>query len=658
MKKLLLIIAAIFTLNSVSAELFFLESFEKPTGNLCTETFNASTSNSTDWYIYLTGGTTNAQIVEGTLSYTGYPTKEGKKLQFLNTDKRIGRQFSPVKNGKVYYSVILNIDSLFVGEKDGVSTNKWFGAPLMAFSNTALSGTPQFAGLYVRSVKEGDAYIGYQLAVSKNKETGTSTTPALVFSETLKTKTNYLVVVEYEFVEDTKNDIVRLYINPTKETTTTTLTSLQEVMTTGTSPRNVGAGSKDDAAQLNLVYVNRAAASTTGYTPVRVFVDEIKVATTWAELFGEGGDIPVEEPAEINVSTKTLSFASGMPYTGETYTATFTVTGKNLKGDITLTSDNAELTLDKTTIAKADAETEAGVTVTATLTPVKVDRQKANITLTTDGATATITSSWWTTDVKECNTVAELKTQAATASGWDYAYMRFTGEAVVTYKYAKENGETVLYLEDNTAAISITDTYWNDAVKQGDKVTGFGAYAYANAAVGGVLPITPLNATITVLNSNNEVTPQTITLAELQKNPLDYLLELVKVIDVTLDQTSTKFGQKTQDEQASIIPDYITQNGTQAKIQLQDDNELIGATKPKKADITGISTNTQGNSICVRGASDIISKDAPTAIDNVAMDELLSGEYEVYTVSGQRIDALQPGVNIIRKGNTTYKVVR
>ena len=653
MKKLLLIIAAIFTLNSVHADLILHESFDREVGKLNSGAIPSTTITDTEnWYTKNTNAKNIITVAEGSLSYPDYVTTgTGNKALLITANTSLSSDMrmlkTSVSKGKVYLSAIINVDELNKTDEATTTTSAY----CLALGKGTTSMSEQYTRLYIRSVKDGDNYVGFKMGVTKNNEVG----GGIPFTETIYTeKTDYLVVLEYEFIDGDMNDVARLYVNPAKSTTPPTPTLICTQSFINANNVEQGAKAKNDASEIKSVFLNEVAK----YNPNRLFVDEIKVATSWEDLFGEGGDTPVEEPAEINVSTKTLSFASGMPFTGEAYTATFTVTGKNLKGDITLTSDNAELTLDKTTIAKADAETEAGVTVTATLTPVKLDGQKANITLTTDGATATITSSWWTTDVKECNTVAELKTQAATASGYEYAYMRFTGEAIVTYKYAKENGETVLYLEDNTAAISITDTYWGDAVKQGDKVTGFGAYTYADAAVGGVLPITPLSTTITILSSNNEVTPQTVTLAELQKNPLDYLLELVKVVDVTLDQTSTKFGQKTQDEQASLIPDYITQNGTQAKIQLQDGNELIGTTKPNKADITGISTNTQGNSICVRGAADVISKDNPTAIDNVAMDELLSGEYEVYTVSGQRIDALQPGVNIIRKGNTTYKVVR
>lgn len=48
-----------------------------------------------------------------------------------------------------------------------------------------------------------------------------------------------------------------------------------------------------------------------------------------------------------------------------------------------------------------------------------------------------------------------------------------------------------------------------------------------------------------------------------------------------------------------------------------------------------------------------------TSLNEVNVDELLrNGEVEIYTLSGQRVDALQSGVNIIRQGGKSYKVVR
>lgn len=625
MKKLLLLATALLTLNTVNANLLIHESFEKSSGDVCTATFDASTSNTTDWYIYSTGGSTTTQVVEGSLSYADYAVEKGAKIQVANTDKKIVRQFTPVTSGKVFCSAIINVDEL-------TASTTWCGTHLLTFGSTAGSGTPAFARLYIRSVKDGDDLVGYQLAVSKNGETGTASNPSIVFSETLNTKTNYLIVFEYEFVSGDANDIVRLYVNPTKETTTTTLMSQQEVIAGG---RNVGAGGKDDATSINLVYTRPLSSKYSGYTPAKVYLDEIKVATAWEDLFANGGTI--EEPATITVNPVSLGYLQGN--VGETYTKTFAVKGTNLKDDITLSCDNADITFDKTTISKEDAISD--VTVTATIAPTKAyDYDKATIIVASGDAQATITITLYIIQINEVSTIAELNAFAATASGADdYVYVKYTGEAVVTYKYMESGYK--LYLQDATAGVLVNDSYWPTDIARGDKVGNFVVYADASSAIGGMMYIGAFGANIDVLSHNNEVTPQVVTLAELQANPANYLCQLVKVEGVTFANTD-----------AFASGDVVNQGETTATINLIEGNDLIGTAKPAKADIIAISSTTTGKVLRVRGKQDVVA--APTAIENIAADS----EVEIYTVSGMRVSELQPGVNIIRQGNKTFKVVR
>lgn len=646
MKKLLLIIAAIFTLNSVSAELILHESFNRAAGTLNSGAIPSSTTitDTENWYTKNANATKVITVVEGSLSYPNYATAgTGNKALLITANSSLSQDMRMLKTtvdkGKIYLSAIINIDELNKTD-NGV---KGTGAYCLCFGEGSTSASKLYARLYIRSVKEGDEYVGFQMGVAKNNET----TAGTAWTETIyKEKTDYLVVLEYEKVDGLKNDTARLYVNPTKNTTTPTLTCIQSAV--NSSGTEQGACGKEDAGIISSIHLNE----TLKNNPNRLYIDEIKVATSWEELFDEGGDTPIEENPEITAPTN-LSFG-GQVYAGVAATTTFTVKGKNLKGDITLVVNNDEITLSKTTIAKADAESEAGVEVTATLLPVKDGFQTASITLSSQDATAaTINSSWYTYETINLSTIAAINDEAAKVS--DETYVVYTGTAYVTYTSSETiSGSTsnFVYIQDNTAAIKIMNMYWGD-VRQGDEVTKF-ALTLTNPTAS-LLPIATLPA-ISILSHDNNIASQVVTLAELKANPTDYLNELVKVEDVTLDQTSTTFG-KTNDDN-SIIPDYITQNGVQATIKLTNNNELIGTTKPKTADLIGLSTSSNGSAICVRGASDIISKDNPTAIDNVAMDELLSGEYEVYTVSGQRIDALQSGVNIIRKGNTTYKVVR
>lgn len=621
MKKLLLLATALLTLSTAHAELILHESFDRPVGNL--NVGETPAANNTDWYSF--SGTSNyISVVEGSLFYEGYAEAAGKKVELVGNGADDLRQFAPITSGKVYVAAIINVDSL-----------KPSGSAEYFLSLGDASNSNMWGRLYYRSVdKVGDNFTGFNLGVTKYTESSTAYGWA---DQKLLPKTDYLVVIEYEFVDGEKNDTVRLYINPTKSNKQSVSQCVQNYVS-GTGRQN-GASGKDDASKIASVNLRKAAA-----TPGRVYVDEIKVATAWENLFaGEGGETPVEEP-EITATPAILQFG-GQVFVGSRYTTKFVVKGKDLKGDITLSNKNSELTLDKTTIAKADAESENGVEVTATLVPVKSSTEgyitwRDTVSLVSEGATtAIVTTSWWTNPLVRCATVAELNAEAATASGWNYVYIKFMGKAVVSYQYNQSGIK--LYIQDATAGVLISDTYWGDAVKQGDSISNFIVYADPSNAVGGMMYIGTQGASIDVLSHNNEVTPKVVTLAELQANPANYLCQLVKVEGVTFANTD-----------AFASGDVVNQGEITATINLIEGNDLIGTAKPAKADITAISSTTTGKVLRVRGKQDVVA--APTAIENIAADS----EVEIYTVSGMRVSELQPGVNIIRQGNKTFKVVR
>lgn len=633
MKKLLLLATALLTLSTAHAELILHETFDRPVGKLSVA--NTPAANNTDWYSF--SGTSNyISVVEGSLSYAGYAEAAGKKVELVGSGADDLRQFAPITSGKVYVAAIINVDSLKQFSSTASGTITANGDYFLAMGDAGNS--KMYARLYARSVKEegAETYTKIQLGIAKYSEQSTSTTTVIPMVD-VAMKQNILVVLEYEFVAGDKNDVARLYVNPTKETTTATLVCGLDVSTSAGSA--IGANSKDDASKIASVNLRKGA-----NTPGRVYVDEIKVATAWENLFaGESGETPVEEP-EITATPAILQFG-GQVFVGSRYTTKFVVKGKDLKGDITLSNKNGELTLDKTTIAKADAESENGVEVTATLVPVKSSTEgyitwRDTVSLVSEGATtAIVTTSWWTKPLVRCATVAELNAEAAKASGWDYVYIKFMGKAVVSYQYNQSGIK--LYIQDATAGVFISDTYWGDAVKQGDSISNFIVYADPSNAVDGMMYIGTQGAAIDVLSHNNEVTPKVVTLAELQANPANYLCQLVKVEGVTFANTD-----------AFASGDVVNQGETTATINLIEGNDLIGTAKPAKADIIAISSTTTGKVLRVRGKQDVVA--APTAIENIAADS----EVEIYTVSGMRVSELQPGVNIIRQGNKTFKVVR
>lgn len=277
MKKIFTLLCAAMMVAAVEAKVIMTESFEQNAGTLHAGLNTEMGSNTSDWWTF-SGGTGSTpkfiEVVNGSLSYPGYATTgKGNKAHLWSTDADDLRQFSKeYTSGKVYLAAIINIDTL----RQGTSPDYF-----LSFGDASASN--HCARLYAKSVKESGQYIGFRLGVAKKDE---NSTYIRYTSDVLSAETNYLVVIEYEFVDGDNNDIVRLYVNPTKATTQPTFECVQDtVNSNGTS---CGANTKKDAAKLASVNLRQGT-----NTPRNVFVDEITVATTWDELFAdEGGDTP------------------------------------------------------------------------------------------------------------------------------------------------------------------------------------------------------------------------------------------------------------------------------------------------------------------------------------------------------------------------------
>lgn len=629
MKKVFTVLCALmaFTLSTHAGMLRMHESFNRTVGkDLKSNAFlEDNTTDMDNWYTY-SGTSGYIQVVAGNLTFNGYASKEeGNSAKLLSgyiaDDLRLFTTVSNTAGNKVYAGALINVTEL----KESPSTDYFLTLGDAKISNT-------FARLYVKSVQDTKGqYIGFQMGITKNNETSSISWAEGTFS----TNTTYLVVLEYEFKEGDKNDVARLYINPTSATTTASAVSSSSVTT------------QPDAGNIQSFRLRQGA-----NTPAGVIVDEIKVATEWADLFETsegGGDDP--KPAEpVIVADKKILFTESdlsCTFTGETYTKTLTVKAENLTEDITLTCTSPELTLSATTIAKDDADLADGKEITVTLKPTTASPEEgssATITLTSGDLTKTVTVNWYALVLTRCTDVATMKAKGAEGYGWD-VLVKFTGEAVVTFIESKKSGEdmiTFFTIEDATGAVNIDAPYWV-GVTLGDKVTNI--LAQNEELAWGIQPFMAMDSKVKVVSRDNKVTPQEVTLAELKANAADYLLELVVVKGVELDRTVENFAQGNC---------KITQGEATADINLLAGNPLIGTAKPEAANVTGISSSSSGTVIRPRTAEDIETVDIGAGMEAVEAEESM----EVYTIMGQRVSGLQPGVNIIRKGNSTYKVVR
>ena len=93
----------------------------------------------------------------------------------------------------------------------------------------------------------------------------------------------------------------------------------------------------------------------------------------------------------LSLSASSVSF--GNATVGNSATRTFTVTGANLTDNVTLSSNNAALTVSPTTITKANAQ--SGATVTLSLTPTATGNGSATVTIASSGAASQNVSVSW-----------------------------------------------------------------------------------------------------------------------------------------------------------------------------------------------------------------------------------------------------------------------
>ena len=272
MKKILLCVFAAMMAATMEAKVIVTESFDRSVGQLCIGTNTDMGTNTDDWWSY-SGSSNYIQVAEGSLSFPGYASSGKGNKAYLGTSGADDlRQFTKeYTSGKVYLAAIVNVETV----KASATADY-----CLALGDAGASN--MYARLYTKSVKEDDQWTGFHFGVSKYSE---SASYVGMTEEVYSPNTDYLIVLEYEFVDGEKNDTARLYVNPTKTTTVPTLVCVQSVQSG--SGAEQGANAKNDASKISSVNLRQ------GSNTPKIFIDEIKVATSWEELFSdEGGDTP------------------------------------------------------------------------------------------------------------------------------------------------------------------------------------------------------------------------------------------------------------------------------------------------------------------------------------------------------------------------------
>lgn len=565
------------------------------------------------WIKYGTNSEDPIQVVDRALTYTGYQnTAAGKAVELKGTNLGEDLQIAFATSEEAFVSGTIYA-AMLVKVTNATNANTYFTGFTGKTSKGWVDGVN--ATEYGRAfVMAGSDDTKFKFGVSKNNAAPSETTEELNVGET------YLMVIKYEFVDGATNDVVTLWVNPTTDATAEPAATISADVSQG-----------DASTKNGLQGIELRQGTTASKAMAAMTIDAIRVATAWADLFEtSGGDDP--KPV-ATLSIEKTSATSEYHVQNEVFVDTFVVKGANLSDDaITTTCVHENITIIKgATLDKDKVMSETGDTVIIRNTAATSGENQITITVAQGDTKKEIKYAWTVTaPTPTYPTIASWK-EALQTSTHEEGLM-FTGTAIVTFSKAG-----IVYIEDETGAMRLDRNLYlgdvNIPLVMGDRVMDvIAVYDYG----------TYYATYFEIEGSGYTTIPTVVTLAELNANKANYLYRLLKIEGVTFEsgefastQTDCAQGDETIKVNAAV---------------------LAGEAKPVKANITGIWNTSFGSYYLQLRTDKDIEKIAgpPTAIENTTTED----EMEIYTPSGIRVSALQPGMNIVRQGKTTYKVVR
>ena len=642
MKKLLLFCAATMAMTlTANGETYLAESFDYAEGNLY---------GNGKWVKYGKKITAPVQVANSPLTFAGYQdnavgnavrlTKEsGEYCQVLFRDKG-----TDAAKGTVYYSALVNVSELPSGSRTAAFMALTGANSLDATKFGDAEAGSEGAGLFAQASGEG-----FKLGVSRNvANLGNVKTSVAWADEECALGTTYLVVVKYEIVDGVDNDRISLWINPAKGDAEPAASVVAD---------EESAESLADVRGIEL----RQGSSSVAKTPVAV-IDEVRVASTWDEIFTPAKADAVEIP-EITITDMSADF--GKVYKGLTYTKTINVKGKNLKGDISLSSPvSGEVAVSAATVAKADAERENGCDVVLTLSVDNTAMTSDKIVYAADGAQSrTQIVEWRPIETIAVNSFKELFDEDNISMTTLYVYK---GEATVT---AIDSNFYTFYAQDSQSAAEVRSASgcgYEEVdltkVKQGDNITDIvGNVIFSDD---GGIDFVPVAADAwRVVSEGNVVEPKVLTFEQIHAaEACDVIFQLVTVKDVKFDE---KYGSYPD-------PDYYGKFNV--PFHLVSDKTRSGELWYfRGTDIYNSSTNGYFDKVwTVTGICYYITPVATVAPRSLAdfvvqpegaVDSIAAGEAEVvgyFDFYGRKVENPAPGIYVVRRadGTTGKAVVR
>lgn len=239
--------------NGSVSTIRLIEDFDYNTGQLTAVNTGANVSGG-KWSNF-SGTTLPLQVTAGSLSYTGYPANAGNKVSLVaGSAEDAATSFTAVTTGKVYISFLVNVTATTSLALNTSATGDYFAGVLPTANNTTLSSRV--------SIRNGTSTGTYNLGL---RATGTNTAATFAATDYPINETR-LVVIAYEIVAGTTNDVMSMWINPDISGAAPTATVSQT-------------GLAADLADVAKFFLRQ------GTNAAYVDVDGIRVALTWEDLF-------------------------------------------------------------------------------------------------------------------------------------------------------------------------------------------------------------------------------------------------------------------------------------------------------------------------------------------------------------------------------------
>lgn len=626
---------------TASAETYLAESFDYAEGNLY---------GNGKWVKYGKKTTAPIQVAKSPLTFAGYQdnaagkavrlTKEsGEYCQMLFRDKG-----TDAAKGTVYYSALVNVSELPSGSRTAAFMALTGANSLDATKFGDTEAGSEGAGLFAQASGEG-----FKLGVSRNvANLGNVKTSVAWADEECAIGTTYLVVVKYEIIDGADNDRISLWINPAKGDAEPAASVVAD---------EESAESLADVRGIEL----RQGSSSVAKTPVAV-IDEVRVASTWNEIFTPAKADAVETP-EITITDMSADF--GKVYKGLTYTKTINVKGKNLKGDISLSSPvSGEVAVSAATVAKADAESENGCDVVLTLSVDNTAMTSDKIVYAADGAQSrTQIVEWRPIETIAVNSFKELFDEDNISMTTLYVYK---GEATVT---AIDSNFYTFYAQDSQSAAEVRSASgcgYEEVdltkVKQGDNITDIvGNVIFSDD---GGIDFVPVAADAwRVVSEGNVVEPKVLTFEQIHAaEACDVIFQLVTVKDVKFDE---KYGNYPDPDYYGKfnVPFHLVSDKTRSgELWYFRGTDIYNSSTKGYFDkvwtVTGICYYiTPVATVAPRSLADFVVQ--PEGV----VDSIAAGEAEVvgyFDFYGRKVENPVPGIYVVRRadGTTGKAVVR